>query len=207
VTSVSRREDAEDEIAWRWTADGQYTTQSAYRIQFVGRRKKPSLIPIWKAKVEPKCQIFAWILLQHKILTANNLAKCGWPHDPNCPLCHATPETPAHLCMECPFTQSVWSHSLTHLGRTVQSLPTSHSISAWWWRLRRPLPKKQKPAFDGFMMYFWWNIWKEHNRRVFQHRSLQATEVAKLIIDDTKLYQEARTIQRPTATTTTMAAP
>jgi hypothetical protein len=28
-----------------------------------------------RAKAEPKCRIFAWILLQHKILTANNLAK------------------------------------------------------------------------------------------------------------------------------------
>jgi hypothetical protein len=51
---ISRRDDAEDEIKWKWTPDGQYTTQSAYRIRFMGQRKKPLLTPIWKAKAELK---------------------------------------------------------------------------------------------------------------------------------------------------------
>jgi hypothetical protein len=51
------------------------------------RFKKLAITPIWKAMAEPKCKSFAWILLQRKILTANNLAKRGWPHDPLCKLC------------------------------------------------------------------------------------------------------------------------
>jgi hypothetical protein len=31
VNSVNRVEDAKDEITWRWTTNGHYTTQSAYR--------------------------------------------------------------------------------------------------------------------------------------------------------------------------------
>jgi hypothetical protein len=77
LTAVNRVEDVEDEIKWKWTPNGQYTTQSAYRIQFLGRRKKPALTPIWKAHAEPKCRNFVWILLQHKILTANNLENVG----------------------------------------------------------------------------------------------------------------------------------
>jgi hypothetical protein len=77
VNTVNRMEDSEDEIMWRWTSDGQYTMQSAYQIQILGQRKKPAITPIWKAQTEPKCQIFGWILLEHKILTANNLAKHG----------------------------------------------------------------------------------------------------------------------------------
>jgi hypothetical protein len=63
VNGVNRSEDANDEITWRLTVDDQYTTQSAYRIQFVGRRKKPTITPIWKAQAELKCRIFAWIIL------------------------------------------------------------------------------------------------------------------------------------------------
>lgn len=81
VRSVERDHNIEDDIRWRWTTDGQYTTQSAYHTQFTGRLKKPVFAPIWKARAEPKCRIFAWILPQHKILTTNNLAKRGWPHD------------------------------------------------------------------------------------------------------------------------------
>jgi hypothetical protein len=31
VTTVNMIEDSEDEIRWKWTPDGQYTMQSAYR--------------------------------------------------------------------------------------------------------------------------------------------------------------------------------
>lgn len=51
---------------------------SVYCIQFQGQIKRLNITPIWKAKTEPKCRIFAWILLHRKILTANNLAKRGW---------------------------------------------------------------------------------------------------------------------------------
>jgi hypothetical protein len=107
ITLVARVEDSEDEIKWKWTPDGQYTTQSAYQIQFRGQYKKLASTPIWRAKAEPKFRIFAWILLQHKILTANNLAKRGWPHEPVCKLCQTSLETPTHLCMDCPFTRAV----------------------------------------------------------------------------------------------------
>jgi hypothetical protein len=75
----------------------------------MGRRKKLDLNPSWKAQAEPKCRIFAWILLHHKNLTANNLAKRGWPHDPICQLCNSVPETPTHLCLNCPFSRNVWA--------------------------------------------------------------------------------------------------
>jgi hypothetical protein len=141
LTTINRLEDSEDEIKWRWTIDGQYTTQSAYRIQFVGRHKKPATTPIWKARAEPKCRIFAWILLQHKILTANNLAKRVWPHNPLCQLCNLSAETLTHLCLECPFTQNVWIHLTSQLGRQDLQVFTSHTPNGWWKRLRRSFEK------------------------------------------------------------------
>jgi hypothetical protein len=141
-------------------------------------------------------RFFAWILLRHKILTANNLAKRGWPHDPMCPLCNAAPETPTHLCLECPFTQNVWMHLTSHLGRQDLQIAASHTISAWWRRLLHSFDKKQKAKFDRLMLYFWWNIWKERNRRIFQSNSLEVAEVAQLITNDTKLYREARTFKQ-----------
>jgi hypothetical protein len=34
--TVVREVESDDKIKWRWTIDGQYTTQSAYQIQFTG---------------------------------------------------------------------------------------------------------------------------------------------------------------------------
>jgi hypothetical protein len=75
IQVINRNESVEDEIMWKWTTNGDYSTSSAYRIQLARRSKRFNIAPIWKDKSEPKCKIFAWILLQKKISTANNLAK------------------------------------------------------------------------------------------------------------------------------------
>jgi hypothetical protein len=48
----------EDDIRWKWTADGMYTTQSAYQAQFIGVFSRIKITPIWKAKAEHKCHFF-----------------------------------------------------------------------------------------------------------------------------------------------------
>ena len=75
IQVINRNEYVEDEILWKWTSNGDYSTSSAYRIQLARRSKRFNIAPIWNDKSEPKCKIFTWILLQKKISTANNLAK------------------------------------------------------------------------------------------------------------------------------------
>jgi hypothetical protein len=50
---------------------------------------------------------------------------------------------------------------------------------------------KTERKLDGIMIYFWWNLWKERNRRTFQHISLEANQVAMLCKDDITQYQYA----------------
>jgi hypothetical protein len=85
--------------------DGEYTTKSTYCIQFQRTFSKLKIMPIWKAKAEPKCNFFAWTLMHKKILTANNLMKHYWPNDPICKLCGSDPETLTHLCKDCVFSK------------------------------------------------------------------------------------------------------
>ncbi|WVZ62277.1 hypothetical protein U9M48_012041 [Paspalum notatum var. saurae] len=72
--------DLPDSIVWKWSPDGIFSVNSAYRAQFYGSYSHLNANFVWKAQAEPKCKIFAWILLQDKLLTANNLAARGWPH-------------------------------------------------------------------------------------------------------------------------------
>ena len=108
VGNVQLQEGTEDTntIRWRWTPDGEYTTKSAYQIQFEGSYSKLRLTPIWRAQTEPKCRFFAWTLLHKKIRTANNLIKRNWPNDPTCKLCGIDPKTQAHLCKDCPYSKT-----------------------------------------------------------------------------------------------------
>jgi hypothetical protein len=36
VHQIQLHDNVDDSIRWRWTADGEYTTKSAYGIQFIG---------------------------------------------------------------------------------------------------------------------------------------------------------------------------
>jgi hypothetical protein len=61
-----------DSIHWRWTSSGTCSSKSAYKIQFQGSYCSFSSA-IWSASVEGKHKFFAWLMVQNKILTADNL--------------------------------------------------------------------------------------------------------------------------------------
>jgi hypothetical protein len=88
-----------DEIRWRWTVDGRYSSKSAYEMQFRGTYCTFNTKAIWRAKAEEKHRMFAWLLVQNKILTADRLQVRNWSCDPICRLCDQEPETVQHLCL------------------------------------------------------------------------------------------------------------
>ena len=100
--------DQADTITWKWSANGLYSSKSAYGIQFVGSYCTFNSKAIRKAKAEGKHRFFGWLLLQQKIQTADILLVKGIPCNPVCCLCDQAPETAAHLCLHCPFAQEVW---------------------------------------------------------------------------------------------------
>jgi hypothetical protein len=102
VQSIQLQPRIRDSVVWKWSTDGTYSTQSAYCIQFQRsyRRFRPDLIS--KAHAENKYKVFTWILIQNKILTADNLQLRNWPHQDHCMLCNGPLETALHLRLLCP---------------------------------------------------------------------------------------------------------
>jgi hypothetical protein len=98
----------EDFLVWRWTNDGTYSSKSAYEAQFQGSYCTFNCTAIWKAKVEGKHRFFAWLLLQSKVLTADNLMIRNWPCNQTCGLCDQAFETAQHISIQCVFMQQVW---------------------------------------------------------------------------------------------------
>jgi hypothetical protein len=144
------------ELRTRSLSDGQRTENTPQAALTASNLravlKKLSITPIWRANAEPKCKVFAGILLHRKILITGNLERRGWPHDPLRKLCNSAPETPTHTC-------AVWIQVVKWFG--LQQLLPSNSTSTiyqWWKRCRKVFSKEQKSTFDGLMMYFWWNI-------------------------------------------------
>jgi hypothetical protein len=65
------------------------------------------------------------------------------------------------------------------------------SLRGYWRKCRNRFERKDRKRIDGIMIYFWWNVWKEINRRTFQQKSLQPCQVALLCKDDIQQYQLA----------------
>jgi len=114
--------DREDQIVWKFTADGQYTAKSAYDVQFKGSFCTITPNWIWAAHPEPKHRFFTWLLLQEKILTADKLQERNWPCNPLCPFCSLAPESAQHICLQCPFAQRVWELVQAWTGNLVSKL-------------------------------------------------------------------------------------
>jgi hypothetical protein len=118
--------------------------------------------------------------------------KRNWPNDPICKLCGDEPETPTHLCKGCTFSRQVWMNLKSWFGlSTLDTVATNGSIHNYWRRCRAKIDKPNKRSFDGLIIYFWWNIWKERNRRTFENKSLQAREVAFLCKEDFDQFERS----------------
>ena len=174
-----------DSITWRWTTSGKYTVASAYKCQFQGTNAPFSTSKFWGAQAEPKCRFFAWLALHGKLLTADNLAIRGWPHDPICRLCMIHPETTQHLLLDCTFATAVREKVFAANGTLgMVQPPMGRNLNTWWDDLLRGLPKEKRKEASGALIYAMWGTWKERNRRVFRNIGVLSDAVVALVREE-----------------------
>lgn len=143
-------------ISWKWEASQNYSARSAYCCQFIGSTCQIDFAKLWKARVAAKCKFFCWLWHKRRIVTNNNLERPGLPHNPKCNLCDQDGESLLHLILHCLFTRSVWLLAADWVGcQAVANL--------WWNDVICPVQENN----INVSIYTFWNLWKEHHRRVF----------------------------------------
>jgi hypothetical protein len=129
-------------------------------------------------------------------LTADNMSKKNWPCNEFCSLCFCIHETTSHLLIACNFTEAVWNlvankfHLLELFGFSSSDGPVG-----WVSFLTSSGSTKQKRRKLGILFTFWWRIWKERNRRVFEQLETSTFQLAELIYEDNSLLQPAGVVQ------------
>jgi hypothetical protein len=109
-----------------------------------------------------------------------------------CKLCGTELETPTHLCKDCNFTKQVWFILKQWLGLSlIDTVPMAGSLHSYWRKCQSRFDKDQRRAFNGIIIYFWWNVWKERNRRTFQNKTMRPGQVALLCKEDLEQYHLA----------------
>ncbi|KAL6613961.1 hypothetical protein ACP70R_036231 [Stipagrostis hirtigluma subsp. patula] len=184
----------EDKITWKWTANGEYTARSAYNVQFIGTTRMTWPQTVWKADTKPKCKFFAWLILHNRANTAEVLAAKNWTHEEFCSYCLCFFETGDHLFRECNFTEAVWQQvcNTLHLQHLIQTRSEATNLKEWVRLITKGISKLDKRKNLGVLLYFWWEIWKERNRRIFTQEEQSFRQVARKVCDDVQCYQVAK---------------
>jgi hypothetical protein len=183
--------EVQDVIRWKWTATGLYTSKSAYDKQFIGSYCTFNNKAIWRAKVEGKHRFFAWLMVQERLQTADNLLLKGIACDPLCCLCDQELETTNHLGLHCCFAREVW-HLVQEWTDGLISVPMAGMEIEDWWNLSlQAASAKNRSRVADVLIYTAWNIWHERNRRIFQGASQSATRVLGLIKKEMEVRRHA----------------
>lgn len=134
----------------------------------------------------------AWLALHDRIHTAEILAKKNWPHNENCAMCLCHFETTVHLLTQCNYTKALWNAIAPGLDLpNYQHLRNLAGLEGWIEGISQTGNKAQKRRKIGSLFYFWWNLWKERNRRIFNNQEKSVPQLASLILQD--VQQFART--------------
>jgi hypothetical protein len=182
-------ENAEDEITWRLTANGQYSSKSAYEVQFLGSITSTMYKTVWKAWAPPKTKFFAWLLTQKRIWTADRLQKRGWPNCGLCPLCKQTTESIDHLFVGCRFTLRIWGYIREWLGipNILPNQWTGLPIKTWWDKMTSGSTPNRK-AIASLTLLVTWEVWNERNARVFRNNHSPSMVVLDRIKREARLW-------------------
>ena len=105
-----------DRLLWSWdTKKGQVNVKQAYKVQVMeGKEEDPKFCysDIWEWQLPLNVNIFIWLLLEHTILTWDNLIKRSFLIPSICVLCKKSEENMLHLFGECIFINDI-SHTIT----------------------------------------------------------------------------------------------
>jgi hypothetical protein len=180
-----------DRFVWIWTANGKYSASSAYCSFFLGRTPLVGASHLWRAAAPAKVKFFFWVGLHNRLWTADRRRRHGLQQEAACALCQQEDETTDHLLCSCVFAREVWHLLLLPVG--LQHLAPEHgaNLRDWWQLSRASLPEELRRSYDSAVLLVTWSIWKERNRRTFDHVSKTPLQLLHLILEEANAWMAA----------------
>jgi hypothetical protein len=182
----------DDVFSWKWTANGQFTSKTAYRAFFFGRTALPGADQVWNAFAPFKVQFHAWLALRNRCWTAERLTRRGLPTHTLCPLCDAVAETMDHLSLQCVFSISVWATTCQQLQYGLLQPTSLSSLATWWPSTVAGLSRRDSRTANSLIMLIMRSLWLERNARVFDGVRSSAAIVARRITEEWALWISVR---------------
>ena len=173
-----------DVFLWRLTADGSYSSASAYGAMFLGSSRPLGAKEIWKTSAPPKVHFFFWLVMHDCCWTAERRFRHGLQDSNRCIFCDQLPETMHHIIIGCVYSREVWHFILDRLHLTDVIPVQEKDVLAWWLRNRKLLQKHVWKGFDSLFFLIGWKLWKERNARTFGGEPTPPGNLACLIQEE-----------------------
>ncbi|KAJ4773133.1 RNA-directed DNA polymerase (reverse transcriptase)-related family protein [Rhynchospora pubera] len=168
-----------DKLIWQQAQNGKYTVKQGYKqIMQVhensGHEQHDLWEGIWKKKnITPRVKIFVWRLI-NKGLPMGVHMHSRFPNFPSiCQRCYEENEYDMHCLFFCNTSRQVWFAS--SLGIRVHELPMD--IKSTLQQITHRLEDQGVQLFVNTV----WEIWKERNKAVIEHRIFKPLEVLQRV--------------------------
>ena len=168
LVSTVHLSDEEDEMIWKFTSKGTYSSQSLYKVINFRGVKLVHVSAVWGIKVPPRVHMFLWLLINNRTLTRDNLTKRRKVEDATCLFCVEN-ESCHHLFFDCAVARRCWTVVSDILG--IQVGGDIVSIGQLW------LSDKKNSVINMITSAVLWSIWKLRNELCFQRSGWKSMEV------------------------------
>ncbi|CAA7041734.1 unnamed protein product [Microthlaspi erraticum] len=159
---------ARDRVAWKGSADGQFSVASAYTLLTHSETPRPDMNiffrRVWSVKVPERVRVFIW-LVSHQVIMTNVERKRRHLCDSDvCVVCKGDFETIIHALRDCPAALGIWNRIVPP---RMRSDFFSRTLMGWLYEtLKDGLVVDGVPWATTFAMGLWWN-WKWRCGNVF----------------------------------------
>jgi hypothetical protein len=192
IQAVPRADGADDSFRWKWTADGSYSSKSAYLTLFHGTTALPGAANVWNSFAPLKFKLHAWLALRRRCWTADRRRKRGLPTHILCPLCGTSEETLDHITLRCPFALAIWTGVVARL-RLPNIVPSENAeIGEWWPAAVERFAVADRRMANSFIMLVMRTLWLERNARVFERSPTTAQSTLQLMLEEWGLWLKCR---------------
>ncbi|KAF8695940.1 hypothetical protein HU200_036816 [Digitaria exilis] len=193
VRRIVLQADIDDTPLWKWTANQQFTTASAYRAFFLGQHEILGARILQKTRAPPKCKFFVWLALHDKCWTAARRRRHNLQNDDACALCGQESETISHILLTCVFSRVIWFNILQSVGLQLLS-PTPNQLAEfqeWWSSSRKRIQTADRKSFDTLVVLVAWSLWLERNARTFGRQSRNTAQLIQDINQEGNNWSQA----------------
>eukprot|EP00253_Pinus_taeda_P022782 PITA_22782 len=181
------KSDLDDQLIWGRNKAGLFNLREAKRIDagFNLSNTDKTWKEIWENPHWMKVKLFKWLVHQGKILIWDNLKQKGFVGPSRCHLCRQQEKTTNHLLNRCTFNTTLWNwvgEVFEQIDRDAKDIITTLKN----WRKHFSDNEIINSAWMLTLGFLIWNVWKEHNNRIFKEKVSPVSNILKLLLKQLK---------------------